>query len=366
MSNADELSKDGNHVASVVVLEEGDTRSNNPFDLALAHHLVPVSKEVASEEGLAVEGVASEVVSAVIEEEGSVIEEGGSAIEEGVSVIVVALVGEVELGTKVEAALEDEVGMRMELHHPMRQADQEVDVVGMAVHSRMVPLLIMATVAAMGTPIETAFVVAVPAEAPGMTIETHAARPEVIANLSSVVAIEGMVEIEIATGTGKEIVIGMAADQADEMTITARGKGTTKVMGMMTREAKEGIERPNVTQLYPFSNCSAKSTTVCWWVPTTSLPRFSRLHLFSSLPPYFSAEGKKGIGEEKKTSQLGLGHERLVPSAGRKHSPLWFLQLPSPLGRILSASCNSTLLSSCFTRLLLHALLRQLICSAFG
>lgn len=56
------------------------------------------------------------------------------------------------------------------------------------------------------------------------------------------------IEIEIVSETEIGIVIGMvvvvvaAAPAADEMMTTDRENDTTKVMGMMTREAKEGIE----------------------------------------------------------------------------------------------------------------------------
>lgn len=50
-----------------------------------------------------------------------------------------------------------------------------------------------------------------------------------------------------------------------------------------------------------------KNETVCWWVTTSSSSTFSILS-----PPYFSSEGKKGIGSRKLSSSFALKWRRLI------------------------------------------------------
>ncbi len=71
-----------------------------------------------------------------------------------------------------------------------------------------------------------------------------------------------MVEIETVTETETAIVTGMAAAAADEMMTRGRENDITKVMGMMTREVKEGTKLIFATASAGFS--TSKTTAVCW------------------------------------------------------------------------------------------------------
>jgi hypothetical protein len=125
-----------------------------------------------------------------------------------------------------------------------------------------------------------------------------------------------MVAIETETAETKiAIVTGMVAAAADEMMIMARENDTMKVMGTMTREAKEGTKaRPcyqcinrasrkkhktvcrwvpgcvhDSSQPHPLTlntcrmSFETKNSTVCWWVHYVSVLVFDLLESISSL-----------------------------------------------------------------------------------
>lgn len=138
-----------------------------------------------------------------------------------------------------------------------------------------------------------------------------------------------MVVTATATGTESEaIVTGTAA--AGETTTSDPENDTTMAMAMTTQEAKEGIKSqfgttvrwwvlvfPNFpTFIYSTSRLSFnKSSTVCWWVPTSSSSAF-RVHL---LPTSLSRVRKV----------LEAGHELAVrsPAASFSQQEMFHFQL---------------------------------------
>jgi hypothetical protein len=290
-SNAAVPSKVGNLADSVAVSVVVATQGNNLSDQASAHHPVLASKAAASEVALAVvvedlgaAFVATEEVALAIGEDPVVTEEVDLAIEDSVA--------EVVLGIKEAEDLEDVVGMLMELPRRTHQVGRAADAVDMEANPTALLNLTTVIVAATGMVIAMAIGVVARAEVHGMTAETREAVVEVIVNLLPV-GTEDMVEIE--TGTVNVTGMAVAAAAADETTTTDRENDTTKVMDMMTPEAKEGIE----SRLHRLNFFSInKNSTVCWWVPTS----------FDFSPPfsYFSLEGKKGIGSKNHGFRLGF------------------------------------------------------------
>ncbi len=152
-----------------------------------------------------------------------------------------------------------------------------------------------------------------------------------------------MVVSETETET-EVIVTGMAA--ADETTTSDRENDTTMAMAMTIQEAKEGIKSQVLHRLCyrqqqqqqqqqqhhgllvatlcftdPRTFISStsrlsfnKSFRVCWWVPYVFVS-VSVFDFSSPSPPYFSFEGKKGIGS-RITSSLLARQPPLFFSAG--------------------------------------------------
>lgn len=267
-----------------------DTRDSKQCGLgSAALHLVLAFKEVVGfEEVLLVEAEGSEVDSAAIEAVALVIEEVSVAIEEAVVGLAIeeASVAEAVSDIRAVVLLEVGVGIRMVLLPLMRPAVQAAAVAGLALNQMGHPHLITLIVAAMVTVIAMDTVEAIPVEAQGTTAATHEeeASPGAIANQSSLET-EAMVETETVTPETKiVIVIGMLVvpTAADETRTTGRENDTMKVMGMMTREANEGIRSPSPLPCTATTGLSSSKNTHKGLLVGTCSLRISRLHLTST------------------------------------------------------------------------------------
>lgn len=168
---------------------------------------------------------------------------------------------------------------------PMHRVDQVVAVVGTVVSKTVASHLITVIAAAMATVIEMDTVGAARLELHDMTAVTNEeASPEAIENQSSPET-EGMVEIETVTVTENEaIVTGMAA--VDETMTLGRENDTTKVMGTMTREAKEGIKAHTTATTVSYNRNNGLSMGVAYvygfptFIYSTSRLSFNRTQRF--------------------------------------------------------------------------------------